>query len=607
MVKLYFAIYSDEDKTSGKFWEISNQDFTITTRFGKVGSEGRTSSKEYSSKSESEEEIVKIIKSKINKGYEYIKGNIPSYLKTIISTNMEEDTIDSNKNYKSPPQKKTKKKVQHRNCNEGYICPDDKICNTRSGRCVRKSSKLLDYHISTPKNNTKRVETRNCNKGYICPTDKVCNTRSGRCVRTTSKLLDNVKLTPEKKTKKKETKETKETNNSTTYQKLTNQNNKPVIIKKIKIKKTKKNIENTISNNNNTKYFEDLKKQRKVVFTKQPILADKFYDSNLDMEYKETGDPQKMFIFNGDSGERKNNVWKFTNQKTGYKCDPTDWYISEKYDGVRAVWNGSNFISRQNKKYNAPEWFKNIMPPGRSLDGELHCGKGGFQLATGITRHLIPNDKDWTKIIFQVFDVPDPNLVNIPFSERIPHIKDLVEESCIKWNLIQLPQDCVKPKTCPLQMADQILIKDMNSAYKIYKESILAGAEGVMLRKPDSKYEFKRSKTLLKWKPVLDSEAVVIDYNEGAGKYKGFLGTFKVALINDQTKEIDKTKIFNLSGRLTEHFRKQYKFTNGKISSLPKKNDIYPFKDDIVNFTFMEYTNDGIPRQPIFQRVRKEL
>ena len=53
---------------------------------------------------------------------------------------------ESNKNYKSPPQKKTKKKVQHRNCNEGYICPDDKVCNTRSGRCIRKSSKLLDYH-----------------------------------------------------------------------------------------------------------------------------------------------------------------------------------------------------------------------------------------------------------------------------------------------------------------------------------------------------------------------------------------------------------------------------------------------------------------------------
>ena len=102
--------------------------------------------------------------------------------------------------------KKTKKKTTHRNCNESYICPNDKICNTRSGRCVRKNSKLLDYNISKPKNNTKKVKKRNCNKGYICSTDKVCDTRRGICIRTNSKLLDNVKLTLEKTKYKKNNK-----------------------------------------------------------------------------------------------------------------------------------------------------------------------------------------------------------------------------------------------------------------------------------------------------------------------------------------------------------------------------------------------------------------
>jgi DNA ligase-1 len=338
------------------------------------------------------------------------------------------------------------------------------------------------------------------------------------------------------------------------------------------------------------------------------MLADKFYDPNVDMEFKETGNynKKKWIVFNGDSGVRKGESWTFDNTPTLYAKDPKGWIISEKFDGVRAVWNGQNFTSRSKNIYHAPEWFKKLLPENHSLDGELHCGRGCFQKASGITRHLEPVDKDWTTIKFQVFDIPDPELVNKPFIERIEVYKKVVRDCCEKWDSIELPTGIEKPVECPIEFTDQIKVDNLSQAYKIYKEFIIRGAEGAMLRPPNSIYEHKRSKNLLKWKPSLDAEALVVGYNEGSGRLTGRLGTLQVQLIDDITKKVDPKKEFSLSGRLTDKFRNQYQFRDGEINKVPEKNDEYPIIGDKVTLTFMEYTDKGLPRQPIFQRIRNE-
>ena len=50
--------------------------------------------------------------------------------------------------------------------------------------------------------------------------------------------------------------------------------------------------------------------------------------------------------------------------------DPDGWWMSEKYDGVRLYWDGSQFYSRSGDKVNVPDSLKNTMP-NISLDGEL--------------------------------------------------------------------------------------------------------------------------------------------------------------------------------------------------------------------------------------------
>ena len=64
----------------------------------------------------------------------------------------------------------------------------------------------------------------------------------------------------------------------------------------------------------------------------------------------------------------------------GGKVNPTGWLISEKFDGYRACYDPTKkqFFSRQNKPFNAPEWFINAMPHAL-VDGELWIGRNMFQ------------------------------------------------------------------------------------------------------------------------------------------------------------------------------------------------------------------------------------
>lgn len=65
--------------------------------------------------------------------------------------------------------------------------------------------------------------------------------------------------------------------------------------------------------------------------------------------------------------------------------DPTGYWMSEKLDGVRGYWTGSNFYSRQGNLFPAPKWFVKDLPK-EPLDGELWCGRGLFQKTLSIVK-----------------------------------------------------------------------------------------------------------------------------------------------------------------------------------------------------------------------------
>tara|TARA_B100000579_G_scaffold347617_1_gene300780 strand:- start:17111 stop:19234 length:2124 start_codon:yes stop_codon:yes gene_type:complete len=102
---------------------------------------------------------------------------------------------------------------------------------------------------------------------------------------------------------------------------------------------------------------------------------------------------------------------KFLEQiKAEGKFKEGDWWISEKFDGLRAVWDGKKFVTKNGEDVDAPEWFTRELPK-IALDGELFVGRNKLEEANSIvrTRKESKNyDADrWEKITYVVFDSPD--------------------------------------------------------------------------------------------------------------------------------------------------------------------------------------------------------
>lgn len=239
--------------------------------------------------------------------------------------------------------------------------------------------------------------------------------------------------------------------------------------------------------------------------------------------------------------------------------DPTGWWISEKLDGVRAYWDGSKFISRLGNEYHAPAWFKAAMPKGIKLDGELFSGRKRFQETVSIVRKHIPDDNEWKKIKYMVFDVLD---VDEPFENRI-------ERGCAIEK--QYPGYC--------QWVAQTPCFGIDHLYDQLKQIEAVGGEGLMLRQPGSKYEAGRSHSLLRVKSFFDDEATVIGVKPGKGKHKGRMGALSCQLKNG--------KEFDVGTGFTDAQRKNPPKVGTKIT-----------------YRYSELTRDGIPRFPRFVTAR---
>ena len=83
--------------------------------------------------------------------------------------------------------------------------------------------------------------------------------------------------------------------------------------------------------------------------------------------------------------------------------DPTGWYMTEKYDGMRLYWNGSQFYSRQGRRVAVPSSITSKLP-SVPLDGELWTRYGLYQEAANLPKS---SDKEkWQKATYWIFDSP---------------------------------------------------------------------------------------------------------------------------------------------------------------------------------------------------------
>lgn len=294
-----------------------------------------------------------------------------------------------------------------------------------------------------------------------------------------------------------------------------------------------------------------------------------------------------------------------------YSKPPKGWIMSEKFDGYRALFRYEMiddkltgvFYSRTGKRFNAPEWFLESMPPSdllkdKILDGELWAGRDNFQLM-GIVRKKIPIPEEWINIQYQVYDITNEEG---GFVDRLKTLKKIVEFTGKSWSMRLKNEDFYIPEGCeippPLVFSNQKRINGEKMMKSFYQDIIDNGGEGIMIKHPLSSYQDGRSNYMLKYKPAFDREAVIIDYKMGDpnSKYKGMLGSFICRpLVNHDTYmsiDEDDTHIFTLSG-MDDKIRKNY------LKSHPKGT--------IINYECSGFTDKGVPRFGRYVRIRDDV
>lgn len=219
--------------------------------------------------------------------------------------------------------------------------------------------------------------------------------------------------------------------------------------------------------------------------------------------------PQRPMRYSTEEGEESSGPPLLLAESWDNAADLTDWWMSEKLDGVRAYWDGKQFLSRQGNLYYAPEWFTEGLPPV-PLDGELWIDRKKFQRTVSIVRRQDKNDL-WNEVQFLVFDAP---AASGTFEERLSFLKDALATGAMKFAKLHAHERC---KNLDALRAELSRIEGL-------------GGEGLMLRQPGSKYVAGRSSTLLKVKTFHDAEATVIGHQAGAGRHKGRLGALLVRL-----------------------------------------------------------------------------
>eukprot|EP01027_Heterolobosea_sp_BB2_P024825 GEZU01037520.1.p2 GENE.GEZU01037520.1~~GEZU01037520.1.p2 ORF type:complete len:274 (-),score=34.03 GEZU01037520.1:62-883(-) len=193
--------------------------------------------------------------------------------------------------------------------------------------------------------------------------------------------------------------------------------------------------------------------------------------------------------------------------------DPTGWWISEKLDGFRAYWDGEELRSRSGNSFDAPQWFKAALPRDMQLDGELWMGRGKYQdmvqMFLQATRVESARDAFWRSVKFCIFDFVASTTTTTTTTTTTMTTTALPYEARLRV-LLDMKFDGHQSPSVEVVPARQCLGReDLDSFFD--EIVVRGGGEGVVLRKPGSMYTRGRSSSLLKLKPVNDTEVKFIE------------------------------------------------------------------------------------------------
>lgn len=239
---------------------------------------------------------------------------------------------------------------------------------------------------------------------------------------------------------------------------------------------------------------------------------------------------------------------------------PSGYLVSEKLDGVRAVWDGQSLRFRSGRVIAAPGWFIAALPK-TALDGELWLGRGRFDELSGMVRRELPVDADWRQVRYMIFDAPGGSE---PFAERARTVERVVAQAHQPW----------------LQAVAQRQVADAVALQGLLQQTVQDGGEGLVLHRANALWSPGRSDALLKLKLAPDDDARVVAHLPGKGRNAGKLGALLLETPNGQ------------------RFALGTGFTDAQRADPPAIGSV-------VTYRYRDRTPKGLPRFASFLRVRE--
>lgn len=194
----------------------------------------------------------------------------------------------------------------------------------------------------------------------------------------------------------------------------------------------------------------------------------------------------------------------------------SDYFVSEKLDGIRGYWDGKQLLTRKGNIIVAPVWFTNDWPT-LALDGELWIAREKFQALLSCVskkQHKLKSSQAcWHNVYFMMFDLPEHAG---SFEQRVNMMRQITKQVNNKH----------------LSMIRQVQLPNTDALEQKLSQIISLKGEGVILHHSKAKYLVGRNKALMKLKRFQDAEATVIAYTQGNGKYRGKMGALVVQLDN---------------------------------------------------------------------------
>lgn len=312
------------------------------------------------------------------------------------------------------------------------------------------------------------------------------------------------------------------------------------------------------------------------------------------------------------------------------------WYMSEKLDGMRCLWDGgiscglqmkdvpyanltkgenhicTGFWSRYGKPIHAPnriiQEMKDRFP--FMMDGELWCGRGRFQEVVSKCKTRVNTEEEkenvWKDVKYMIFDCPSysefasfgkiNNIhTKIVFDNKVTDwigkVREIKDGKLMDWSTTfesRYARMCLEITGNEfVQICEQIrlpwstdqAIETMRTMNNMITDM---GGEGLILRDPNSTWEPRRNQWMVKVKKLQDMEGMVVGWNPGVGKYLGMMGSLKIRMMNG--------KVFDLGG-FTDEERRIY-----------DGNPVHFVNGQIVTFRYREMTLDGMPKEARFWR-----